>query len=182
MGSRNQRRRTTCPACHAAIAGAGVAWSAWTCCDAACVARLKRALVQELLPRSAVDREAGRIREAECALCRGPGPNDLYRTKTATGLVLAARLSTERHVCCPACARRRKLAALLHCLAFGWWSPRAALANLVYIPFNAVGAIAVRTEPRPSKDLEGEAMERLADANATGFRRLASNLHPRSGP
>lgn len=159
-----------CAACNSRIFLGGTSWGSLTCCDDACVVKLKTELTRAMVPANELEQEVERVHGGACPECGGEGPNDVYTAKKVTGMLVAVQWAEDKHVCCCACGKKAKWKAALHCATLGWWSPKALLTNLVYLPWNIVGAIAF-TKPalRPSKTLDGLVCQIVADANMAKF-------------
>lgn len=160
-----------CGFCNAKILFGGVQWSAWTCCDESCVTKLKQGLARELLGPADIEGETGKLHAGSCPRCGGGGPVDVYGTRKVTGMILAVSWSAEKHICCARCAKKERWKAALHCLALGWWSPKACVTNIFYLPFNCISALATQPSRRPSKALEEAYLEGFAEQNAHGIRK-----------
>ncbi len=158
-----------CGACGSRILMGGTYWSAWVFCDESCATNLKIALTEKLIPEADIEKQVSEVHQGACIQCSKEGPNDVYTTKKVTGMLLAAQWSTEEHVCCSKCAKKKKGSALLHCLLLGWWSPKAALTNIMYIPYNLFGMLLSKPTPFPSKSLTKSVKIILANQNSRAF-------------
>ena len=119
-----------CAACNSRIFLGGTSWGSLTCCDDACVVRLKTELTRAMVPANELEQEVERVHGGACPECGGEGPNDVYTAKKVTGMLVAVQWAEDKHVCCCACGKKAKWKAALHCATLGWWSPKALLTNL----------------------------------------------------
>jgi hypothetical protein len=157
---------TKCVACNSSIWLGGTSWAGMTCCNDTCVSNLKVALVDKLIPAADVERMISEVHDGACMVCKKPGPNDIYHARKVTGMLVAVQWTTERHICCAPCARNKKLLAFLHCATLGWWSPKAILINVFYLPYNLLGLAFTNPTPTPSRELVTTVKGILADRNA----------------
>jgi hypothetical protein len=158
-----------CGACNSTILMGGTQWSAWACCDDNCVSKLKRALTGKFVPMQDIQQETETLHAGTCVLCKRAGPNDVYSTRKVTGMILAVQWSQDRHVCCAKCAKSKRFGAALHCLFLGWWSPKALITNVFFLPYNLISVLFTRPTKQPSKALTNMVMEIIADNNAAKF-------------
>jgi hypothetical protein len=142
----------------------------WTFCNEKCESRFKLALAEQLVSPEELNQRVHRIFEAECPSCHRFARNSLVGTTTVTGLLVAFRVKNRKHICCARCARMKLLGAAAHCLAFGWWSPKALIANVLILPANLLGLLFIREPKGPTVALVKFVKTRVAEE-------LAPQLH-----
>jgi len=123
-----------------------------------------------MIPSNELEKEIESMHSGSCPKCKGEGPNDLYTAKKVTGMILAVQWSTDTVVGCASCGKKMKYKTLLHCLFFGWWSPKAFLTNIFYIPYNLVSALFLtKSSMKPSSSLENIVCMLIAQNNMANF-------------
>jgi hypothetical protein len=143
-----------CANCSSKIWLGGAKWASLDFCDEACEQKLKAYFVLQIFPLPELQQMIEEVHSGQCPVCKGLGPVDVCCSYKVSGVM-----------CCQRCARRRKLKAGIHCLVFGWWSPKALGSNVFYAPYNLFGAAFARSASRPSRDLETAIVSWLADQN-----------------
>jgi hypothetical protein len=118
----------------------------------------------------AVAQQIRQVFDAECPSCHRFAHNNVWTTTTVTGILVLCHVAQRKHVCCAQCARKKSLLAAAHCLFFGWWSPHAALANVVLLPTSLFAMFYIKDMKSPSVALTEHVKARLAE-------QLAPQLH-----
>jgi hypothetical protein len=155
---------TKCPACNGRIIAGGKQFHSWRFCNDNCVTNFKAALVGHFVAPEVIAAQIRGVVEAPCPVCRALRGNDLYASTRVTGLVFVFMLNSGSRVSCLRCARKERLIAFLHCLFFGWWSPRALFCNAFVAPTNLLASMLTRQPAAPSPALATLVKSRMADA------------------
>jgi hypothetical protein len=127
-----------------------------------------------MLPAEVVEQQIGQVFASECPLCKTPGTNDIYSSTTVTGMLVAHRTATSKHLCCSRCARKKRLIATMHCLTLGWWSPHAAIINAFVLPSNLIACLFTKKQTSPSPMLVTFVKVRLAETMAPQLQAAAA--------
>ena len=141
----------------------GLTYLDQTFCSEGCVSKYQKALVSKLVPDEVFEQYVQDVFTGPCPECGVPSQNDIYRATTVTGAVVFMTVNTQCRLSCRPCGRRHRLDAALHCLAFGWWAPKAAILNCFILPANLLGAIFIGTATEPSKALRKVARAKMIE-------------------
>jgi hypothetical protein len=153
----------------------------WTFCSEGCATKFKVALTNSMMPAEAVEQQISQVFESDCPLCKQPGTNDFYSSTTVTGMLLAHRIATSKHLCCSRCARKKRLIATLHCLTLGWWSPHAAIINIFVLPSNLIACLFTKKQTSPSPTLVTFVKVKLAETMAPQLQATAAAARQNDG-
>ena len=142
-----------CANCNLRIVAGANMFHHWAFCSATCRTKFQCALIDNLVPAEDVDKQVRQAFEGPCPSCGRIERNDVYSATRVTGMLIVYTTKIQRELCCPRCAKKNLLRAALYCLAAGWWSPRAAFANLFILPGNLISCLLIRPAKEPSQRL-----------------------------
>lgn len=155
-----------CAACESTILLGGERFHKWLFCNNDCREKFKIGLTNELVEPAVVAQHIREVFNAECPVCKKPGPLDCFSSTTVTGMVVAFSINSESKLCCASCGRMRRLSAFAHCLFLGWWSPKALVCNVFVLPTNLIAAAFVRVPKAPTVELINTVKARIGESVA----------------
>lgn len=110
--------------------------------------------LSDQIPEDLVRETVRETFQGPCPICEGEGPVDVAHAYKVWSAVFMTSWSTDVHVCCRSCARKRQAWRLVTCLVVGWWGiPWGLIMTPVQMGRN-VTAMARPYPTEPSADLE----------------------------
>lgn len=140
-------------------------------CNEDCCTRFKSQLADRLIPTEVLAKQIETVFRGPCPQCRKMSTNDFFSSTTVTGMLVAYKINSDFKLCCASCGRANRLAAFMHCLVLGWWSPRAAICNIFILPTNLIAAAFIRQPQVPSELLTQHIKSHIINAMSDDLRR-----------
>jgi len=157
-----------CDHCGKTILFGGVKQDGLRFCNQQCRKAGELVLQSRRIPQEIVAQALAKVVDANCPVCNGPGPVDVFTSHRVFSAVVVTSWRSLPRVSCRSCATKAQLVSTLYSFFLGWWGiPWGFLLTPVQIVRNLAGLTQEASREHPSKKLEDLVRARLA-AEGTG--------------